>query len=153
ELGIEPGSELRQVQQQILAGDLILAPGQPDGATSAAPGSVRQAPEPQDPEPQHIAVPRQLPAAPPRFCGRTAELAALDRWVDRVAEGRVVISAIVGTAGVGKTALAAHWAHRVADRFPDGQLYVNLQGFGPSGTPMTHAEAVRLFLDGLGVAP
>jgi DNA-binding SARP family transcriptional activator len=148
ELGIEPGSELRQVQQQILAGHLVLEPGQSDGATSASPGSARQAPEPQD-----TAVPRQLPAAPPHFCGRAAELAALGRWADQVAEGTVVISAIVGTAGVGKTSLAVHWAHQVADRFPDGQLYVNLQGFGPSGARVTPAEAIRLFLDGLGVAP
>jgi hypothetical protein len=54
---------------------------------------------------------------------------------------------------VGKTALAIHWAHQVADRFPDGQLYVNLRGFGPSGTPMSPAAAVRLFLDGLGTDP
>ena len=61
----------------------------------------------------------------------------------------VVITAIAGTAGVGKTALAVHWAHRVADRFPDGQLYVNLRGFEPSGTAMAPAEAVRGFLDAL----
>ena len=67
------------------------------------------------------------------------------------APGTVVISAIGGTAGVGKTALAVHWAHQVADRFPGGQLYVNLRGFDPSGTPVTPAEAIRGFLDALGV--
>ncbi len=65
----------------------------------------------------------------------------------------MVISAIGGTAGVGKTALAVHWAHQVAGRFPDGQLYINLRGFGPSAAPVAPAEAVRQLLDGLGVAP
>jgi hypothetical protein len=65
----------------------------------------------------------------------------------------VVISAVSGTAGVGKTALAVYWAHQVADRFPDGQLYVNLRGFDPSGSVMHPAEAVRRFLDALNVPP
>jgi tetratricopeptide (TPR) repeat protein len=60
---------------------------------------------------------------------------------------------IGGTAGVGKTALALHWAHQVAGRFPDGQLYLNLRGFDPSGAPVTSAEAVRRLLDGLGEPP
>jgi len=72
-------------------------------------------------------VPRQLPAAVAYFAGRTPELANLTGLLGSRAErgGTVVISAIGGTAGVGKTALAVHWAHQVADRFPDGQLYVN----------------------------
>src|SRR4029434_10629335 len=65
----------------------------------------------------------------------------------------VVISAIAGTAGVGKTALAVHWAHRVADRFPDGQLYVNLRGFDPGGSVTSAAAAMRGFLDALLVSP
>jgi tetratricopeptide (TPR) repeat protein len=65
----------------------------------------------------------------------------------------VVISAIGGTAGVGKTALAVRWAHQVADRFPDGQLYVNLRGFDPGGHVMDPADAVRRFLDALNVSP
>lgn len=67
--------------------------------------------------------------------------------------GTVVISAIGGMAGIGKTTLAVHWAHRVADQFPDGQLYVNLRGFAPSGAVMEAGEAVRVFLDALGVPP
>jgi hypothetical protein len=91
-------------------------------------------------------VPRQLPATAAHFAGRTAELAILDRWLDQAAGdeaagdgaaghgaaghagGAVAISAIGGMAGVGKTTLALRWAHRVAGRFPDGQLYVNLRG-------------------------
>ena len=63
----------------------------------------------------------------------------------------VVISALSGTAGVGKTALAVHWAHRVRDRFPDGQLYLNLRGFDAGGAPLPGVDAVRRCLDALGV--
>jgi tetratricopeptide (TPR) repeat protein/transcriptional regulator with XRE-family HTH domain len=101
-------------------------------------------------------VPRQLPAAVADFTGRAAELAALTRMLDEAcgdSPGTVVISAIGGTAGVGKTALALRWAHQVAGRFGDGQLYVNLRGFDPSGVPMAAADAVRGFLDALGVPP
>src|SRR5207253_3200693 len=69
------------------------------------------------------------------------------------APGTVVIAAIGGTAGVGKTALAVHWAHRVAGRYGDGQLYVNLRGFDPSGAPMAAPEVLRGFLVTLGVPP
>jgi transcriptional regulator with XRE-family HTH domain len=101
-------------------------------------------------------VPRQLPTAVADFTGRAAELAALTRMLDEAcgdSPGTVVISAIGGTAGVGKTALALHWAHQVAARFGDGQLYVNLRGFDPSGVPMSAADAVRGFLDALSVPP
>src|SRR5205085_4919294 len=67
--------------------------------------------------------------------------------------GPVVISAINGTAGIGKTALAAHWAHHASQRFPDGQLYVSLRGFDPTGTPMQPAEAIRGFLDAFEIPP
>jgi hypothetical protein len=89
------------------------------------------------------------------FAGRTAELATLSGLLRGRADtgGTVVISAVSGTAGVGKTALAVYWAHQVADRFPDGQLYVNLRGFDLSGQMMAPAEAVRRFLDALGVPP
>ena len=102
-------------------------------------------------------VPRQLPATVRDFTGRAAELARLTEVLDRAgdgAPGTVVISAIGGTAGVGKTALALHWAHRVADRFPDGQLHVNLRGFGPAGAAAAMPdEAIRTFLVALGVPP
>jgi tetratricopeptide (TPR) repeat protein/transcriptional regulator with XRE-family HTH domain len=102
------------------------------------------------------AAPRQLPMAVADFTGRDAELQRLTQILDAAGASRpgtVMISAIGGMAGVGKTALALHWAHEVADRFPDGQLYVNLRGFDPSGTPVTAPEAIRGFLDALAVAP
>ncbi|MBW4718631.1 ATP-binding protein [Saccharothrix obliqua] len=100
-------------------------------------------------------VPRQLPAAPRTFAGREHELAALTAALGDHAGrgGPVVISALGGAGGIGKTWLALRWAHRYADRFPDGQLFVDLAGFSPSGTPLTPADAVRGFLDALGVAP
>jgi tetratricopeptide (TPR) repeat protein len=96
-----------------------------------------------------VAMPRQLPAAVAGFEGRATELGALTSLLEEAAlpGGTVVISAIDGTAGIGKTALAVQWAHQVAGRFPDGQLYVNLRGFDPAGPPVTPAEAVRGFLD------
>ncbi|WP_371661817.1 tetratricopeptide repeat protein [Streptomyces sp. NBC_00280] len=100
--------------------------------------------------PGGIGVPAQLPPPHPHFVGRAAQLDRLDALLaaeGALPAGAVVISAIAGTAGVGKTALAVHWATRVAARFPDGQLYVNLRGFHPSGAVMTSAEAVRVFLD------
>jgi tetratricopeptide (TPR) repeat protein/transcriptional regulator with XRE-family HTH domain len=104
--------------------------------------------------PTSAGVPHQLPAAVADFIGRAAELEALTQIVDNAGAGgpgTVVISAIGGTAGVGKTALALCWAHQVAARFGDGQLYVNLRGFDPSGIPATAAGAIRGFLDALGV--
>jgi len=94
-------------------------------------------------------VPRQLPAPVGPFVGRADELRELTGLLDR--QETVVISAIVGTAGLGKTALAVHWAHQVAGRFPDGQLYVNLRGYDPE-QPVRAADALAGFLRGLGVA-
>jgi tetratricopeptide (TPR) repeat protein/transcriptional regulator with XRE-family HTH domain len=98
-------------------------------------------------------VPRQLPAPVRHFAGRENELKALTGLLDQAGAqvpGTVVISAIGGTAGVGKTALAVHWAHQVASSYPDGQLYVNLRGYDP-GQPMFPAEALAGFLRALGV--
>jgi tetratricopeptide (TPR) repeat protein len=102
------------------------------------------------------ATPRQLPGATAHFAGRANELAALDKLLDDVGgtrPGTAVISAVGGTAGVGKTALAVHWAHQAAHRFAHGQLYVNLRGYDPSGVPVTPAEAISWFLGALGVLP
>ena len=99
--------------------------------------------------------PRQLPLAVRDFTGRAEHLAALDALLpsDDVAgsgTGAVVISALDGTAGVGKTTLAVFWAHRVQGRFPDGTLYINLRGYGP-GEPAIAAEVLDGFLRALGV--
>jgi tetratricopeptide (TPR) repeat protein/DNA-binding XRE family transcriptional regulator len=111
------------------------------GPTGMEPGGVR----PVRPRPA------QLPHGVVGFAGREAFVAALDALLTDRGPTAVVISALAGTAGVGKTALAVHWAHRVADRFPDGQLFVNLRGYDPSGSVMDPAEALRAFLDALGV--
>ncbi|GIH19491.1 ATP-binding protein [Rugosimonospora africana] len=99
-------------------------------------------------------VPRQLPPATRHFNGRRRELAQLAELAGsaRMA-GTVVITAIGGTAGVGKTTLALYWAHRVAGQFPDGHLYVNLRGFDPHGWAMDPVAATRGFLDALAVPP
>jgi hypothetical protein len=94
-------------------------------------------------------VPRQLPAAVPGFTGRAAPL----RTLDELSAGTgPVLAVITGTAGVGKTALAVHWAHRIADRFPDGQLFVNLRGYDP-GPAADPADVLARFLRSLGLAP
>ncbi|MGH3886833.1 MAG: helix-turn-helix domain-containing protein [Pseudonocardiaceae bacterium] len=109
------------------------------------------------------AVPAQLPPAVEVFTGRSQELADLDRFLARTADQTtaagvlggdstaVVISAVSGTAGVGKTELALRWAHRVRGEFPDGQLYVNLRGFDPD-QPLSAADALARFLRALGLA-
>ena len=97
-------------------------------------------------------VPAQLPADVAGFVGRSHQLGRLSKLLDDGhRQGSVVILAIAGTAGVGKTTLAVRWAHRVLDRFPDGQLYVNLRGFDPGGAAATPAEVLRSFLDALDV--
>lgn len=98
-------------------------------------------------------VPQQLPAAISCFAGRSIELRGLNALLDDVASAQtMVIAAVDGMPGVGKTALAVHWAHQVASRFPDGQLYVNLRGFDPGGLRVSAAEAIRGFLDAFGIS-
>jgi tetratricopeptide (TPR) repeat protein/transcriptional regulator with XRE-family HTH domain len=124
------------------------APAAPAGAAAAA-GAVAAT----DQYGATPVTPVQLPPDLPGFVGRRAELEQLDRMLDTPGQPAptVLISAVSGTAGVGKTALTVHWAHRVAPRFPDGQLYVNLRGFDRGGRTMSAAKAVRAFLDALGV--
>lgn len=140
QLGIEPGEELQRLHHAILNRDPSLdVPRAPAGT-----------PRPERGVPS---VPRELPADVAGFTGRGHELGMLDDLSPdgEVATRPVVISAIAGTAGVGKTALAVHWAHRVTDRFPDGQLYVNLRGYDPD-RPVAPADALARFLTALGVA-
>ncbi|MFL6110725.1 MAG: AfsR/SARP family transcriptional regulator [Catenulispora sp.] len=142
ELGMDPGPELRELHQRILRADPALLAG-PTGRRSAVAALGR-------------IVPRQLPAAPAHFAGREDELKALTRLLEHNLRadgaGTVVISAIGGGAGIGKTALALWWAHRNVESFPDGQLHVNLRGFAPEAEAVTPAEAVRGFLDALAVS-
>ena len=151
ELGIRPSEPLRRLYQQMLTADPALAAPRPaPRASRSEPGPQRQAPVVQTP------APRQLPAAPRSFAGRTAEIELLSAAIDGHqdgAGGTVVISAIGGAGGVGKTSLALHWAHQNAHRFPDGQLFVNLRGFDPSGEPRTAESAIRILLAALGVEP
>ncbi|MER6915784.1 tetratricopeptide repeat protein [Streptomyces sp. NPDC000594] len=97
--------------------------------------------------------PRQLPGDISNFVNRTSELIQLEALLAPEPAGRPPsLCLIVGTPGAGKTSLALHWAHRVQDRFPDGQLYVNLRGYDPQ-EPVTPQQALRGFLTGLGVPP
>ncbi|HEX8867507.1 MAG TPA: BTAD domain-containing putative transcriptional regulator [Lentzea sp.] len=124
ELGIDPGTALRDLHQAVLRAEPVV-------------GSTRR----------DVVVPRQLPPDLARFTGRTDNLAQLDQLLP--SGNAVVISAIAGSAGVGKTALAVHWAHRVRDRFPDGQLVVNLRGYDRDD-PVTSHDALGQLLRGLG---
>jgi DNA-binding SARP family transcriptional activator/tetratricopeptide (TPR) repeat protein len=147
ELGADPGHALQRLHQQILTDDPALAPlpSRHDEDLSVATGPATGT--------RTTVLPRQLPAGIAHFTGRADALKILDALGGRVGAtaGAVVISVIDGTAGVGKTALAVHWAHRHAGRFPDGQLYVNLRGFDPAGTPVPAPAAIRGFLEALGV--
>ncbi|MGW4029203.1 AfsR/SARP family transcriptional regulator [Streptomyces sp. NPDC004838] len=136
ELGIDPGPELLDAHRTVLL----------DTSPTAAPSRPRA---------QALPTPAQLPHDLPAFTGRRAELdRALALFPDGPGTpGTATIAAISGMAGVGKSTFAVHLAHRLADRFPDGQLYVNLRGYDPSGAITPSVDAVRGFLDALGVPP
>jgi len=154
ELGIDPGHGLRSMHQRILNTDPALlrrAPA-PAPVPFPAPVTISSPATPSPAAPPPSPVPAQLPADVAHFTGRGPQLDALTALAKN-AGSAVVITAIGGTAGIGKTALAVHWAHQAAESFPDGQLYVNLRGFDPAGTPLPPEAAVRGFLDALGVLP
>jgi DNA-binding SARP family transcriptional activator/tetratricopeptide (TPR) repeat protein len=138
QLGVDPGPELRALYRAILRGSLGPPP---PVALATPPAATPPAPAP--------AVPAQLPADVAAFTGRGAELAELDTLLG-AEPAAVVISAVAGTAGVGKTALAVRWAHHNRGRFPDGQLYVDLRGYHPD-RPMPADDALAGFLAALGV--
>ncbi|MFF4729610.1 BTAD domain-containing putative transcriptional regulator [Streptomyces mirabilis] len=145
ELGVDPGEELRRVYEAVLRQDdtHLLLP-------TALPAPARS---PRDSAP---AAPAELPHDAAGFVGRTDELARLHALLPPEqgpgSANTVVISAIGGAAGIGKTALAVHWAHQVRDRFPDGQLYVNLHGFDHDRQPLKASETLELLLRSLGLA-
>src|SRR5262249_34314639 len=123
ELGLEPGAQLQELERAILLDDQRLTAGVPPLAT---------------------VIPAQLPADVTAFAGRYAHLRLLDARVPaQDPAGGVSVSVICGAAGVGKTALAVHWAHRVRTRFPDGQLHVNLRGYA-SRPAMDPTEVLAL---------
>jgi DNA-binding SARP family transcriptional activator/Flp pilus assembly protein TadD len=134
QLGADPSPPLRRLHTQILTGDPALR----------VPAASARHPAPR-------VVPRQLPARPRLFTGRRRELADLTAALTE--PGSVVISAIGGAGGVGKTWLALYWAYQHLDRFPDGQLHANLRGFDPVEEPTPASAAVRGFLEALGVDP
>lgn len=143
ELGVSPGSQLSQLHLSLLGEDMDASPTQ-RFAPAAEPGRT----------------PRQLPAATLGFVGRTAEWAELDQLLEEQqcpsfenGPRPLAVAVINGTGGVGKTALAVQWAQRVKGRFPDGQLYLNLRGFGPTESCVAPADALMTLLCALGVAP
>jgi DNA-binding SARP family transcriptional activator/tetratricopeptide (TPR) repeat protein len=123
ELGIEPSTVLQREHRRLLDG----AGGE---AKTVAP------------------LPRQLPGDVAAFAGRAEQLAHLDGLLEKPGP---LVATVAGIPGAGKTSLAVHWAHRVKDRFPDGQLYLNLRGFEPTGEAVDPADAVLRFLDALEV--
>jgi DNA-binding SARP family transcriptional activator len=163
ELGVDPSPELQGLYQKLLKTEGPAAADEPSSAVAEAQSlgslaglplgglsGIRAGSGYADWVPM---MPRQLPAAAPALAGRAMPLRLLSEMA-REAEagpGAVMVSVISGMAGVGKSALALHWAHRAAESFSDGHLYADLRGFSPSDEPMSPAEALRGFLEALGV--
>jgi DNA-binding SARP family transcriptional activator/tetratricopeptide (TPR) repeat protein len=164
ELGMEPGEDLRRLHGQILRGELEAPPGTDasldagSGMRAAMPGEragarsghdpARAGPVPPERGAQSL-VPRQLPAVSAEFTGRRDDLDRLDElaWPGGGVSASVVV--VHGAAGIGKTSLVVHWAQRRRDRFPDGQLYLDLRGFDPDRPPMSPIAALGALLRAL----
>ncbi|MGW2339387.1 BTAD domain-containing putative transcriptional regulator [Streptomyces sp. NPDC001661] len=144
DLGIEPGPPVRDLHQRILTGDtsLLLEPEPPGAEPTGADRTPAEAP---------ARVPRELPHTTAEFLGRAGEVSVLQEILGGTGRGHPAIAAIDGTGGVGKSALAIHTAHRLADRFPDGQFYVDLHGATVGLTPLEPGEVLGRFLSTLGV--
>nr|WP_237519402.1 BTAD domain-containing putative transcriptional regulator [Streptomyces sp. HUCO-GS316] len=141
ELGVDPGPELQHMYERILRADAgLIAP--PTPRYPAAPASDQP-------------TPAQLPADLAAFVGRVAQIGQLDLLLPGAGEAptTTVVSTVTGMAGVGKSTFAVHWAHRAAPRFPDGQLYIDLRGFDPAGSPVSPDRALRTLLASLGADP
>lgn len=152
--GSRPAAPTAVSGSSVVAGTTAAA-GRHELVRAATAGSIEtDAPEPRPPlDPVHpsrgsMAPPRQLPPDGGPLTGRDGDLDLLNALVDRPDCGRAVV--ISGMAGVGKSALSVHWAHRTANRFPDGQLYLDLGGSAPSG-PLATVDALGILLRGLGV--
>jgi DNA-binding SARP family transcriptional activator/Tfp pilus assembly protein PilF len=193
ELGIDPGSDLSRIHQQVLTRDPALHLAEPTAGAGGS-GTPSTTPDPSGSAPAStsapaptsapasarvpapagspastggaaetawapgypgVPVPAQLPLDAKGFAGRRDELRTLDAMLPSARAGdageAVPVVVISGTAGVGKTALAVRFGHQVARHFPDGQLYVSLRGPDPGLPPMAPGEALRFFLDALGV--
>lgn len=163
ELGTDPGPELQKLHQAILRRDVLdpcapwsrqmaqAAPNHTVTAVAPVPAEV----DSQTPDPMDRPTPAQLPADVSMFAGRARELALLCQALTSspTRDGTGAIATVGGLGGIGKTWLAVRWAHQHKDRFPDGQLFVDLRGFDPSGQIVTPESALRGFLDALGVPP
>ena len=147
ELGVEPGDELQRLHQKVLDADPELTGFVPGSVSLCQPDGERRLQTR-----LREVTPRQLPALVRCFKGRAAELARLTKFAAGVrSEGAAAVSVISGMPGVGKTALAVRWAHRVAAEFPDGQLYVDLREYS-NGEAVSAADALARFLHAFGIA-
>ncbi|MGY0055266.1 AfsR/SARP family transcriptional regulator [Streptomyces sp. LZ34] len=158
DLGVSPGPELRAAHRRARGPGPSAPPAHGSGTGTGRPHRTAGADDRQEALPAASVPwvrPAQLPADLAVFSGRQAELTRLLGIHPRAAAfpQAATIGVISGMAGIGKSTLAVHWAHQVADRFPDGQLYINLRGFDPSGSVMRPAEAIHGFLHALGVPP